>query len=397
MLSYCQTCVLFVCITMLPATSGLHAYGHAYGPRPYDFNKTQYAAIAAKFEIFTVEKAHAAAVYGNASAKPPFSTNSIAATIGTARKIKALNTSVKVLMYWNAALHYNMYECESQVQSGWLYKNPTKPNPPFYNYSIPEFRTWWVQCAVNTIQDAAGALDGLFLDATPKVDRSNDISAWGHMVDELRAKLGGDAIIIDNGFFLAPSGAEYAGSDAWNHTGVCYVESMAQIGRALKNGNNKLTPPISSYDLDVKHLQWLAEASAANPHKVFIGHGHVDVPPAQPKSTEMVVPDTFRFGLVKYMLVTSSMEHGYFLANNGGYEIDDGLLDQPMSVYTGQGVGCGEPTEPFIVRRAVSLDSAQPSLGSYVLSRKFQHGHVELNLASQTALIDCAPPNINAL
>lgn len=101
-------------VLAIPACA-LHAYGHAYGPRPYDFNDDQYAAIASKFEIFTVEKAHAAAVYGNASAKPPFTTNSIAATVGTARKIKALNPSVKVLMYWNAALHYNMYECEREV------------------------------------------------------------------------------------------------------------------------------------------------------------------------------------------------------------------------------------------------------------------------------------------
>eukprot|EP00662_Eupelagonemidae_sp_cell21_P036635 gene36635-46162_t len=63
----------------------------------------QYAAIASRFSIFTVEKAHAAA-----------RTNSVRATVGTARKIKALNESVKVLMYWNAALNFNFYECESE-------------------------------------------------------------------------------------------------------------------------------------------------------------------------------------------------------------------------------------------------------------------------------------------
>jgi len=78
--------------------SGLHAYGHAYGPRPLDFTPGQYAAIASRFAIFTVEKDHAAAVYGNISAPPPSRTNSIAATVGTARKIKALNANVKVLL-----------------------------------------------------------------------------------------------------------------------------------------------------------------------------------------------------------------------------------------------------------------------------------------------------------
>lgn len=40
---------------------------------------------------------------------------------------------------------------------------------PFYNYSVPAFREWWVACAVNAITGSDGLLDGLFLDATPKI------------------------------------------------------------------------------------------------------------------------------------------------------------------------------------------------------------------------------------
>lgn len=65
----------------------------------------------------------------------------IKATVGTARKLKvvqthiyihisshafmvqAINSSIRVLMYWNSALHYNMYECESQVQPSWIHPN----------------------------------------------------------------------------------------------------------------------------------------------------------------------------------------------------------------------------------------------------------------------------------
>lgn len=245
-----------------------------------------------------------------------------------------------------------------------------------------------MKCAVDAIQGAGGVLDGLFLDATPKVDKSGDILAWGHMVDELRAKLGSDAIILDNGFFLAKSGIGYAGREAWAHTGVCYVESMASIGANPARNFGELPSP---YDLDVQHLRWLADASAANPHQIFVGHGEIDIPSAMPRASSTNLSDVFRFGLVKYMLVTSSMENGYYLANNNGYEIDGGLLDQPMSVYTGSGVGCGEPTESFRIVNVSSRDADQSTAISYALSRQFQHGHVELNLVSHTSIIACSP------
>lgn len=35
------------------AVAGLHAYGHAYGPRPADFTEEQYAAVARRFAVFT--------------------------------------------------------------------------------------------------------------------------------------------------------------------------------------------------------------------------------------------------------------------------------------------------------------------------------------------------------
>lgn len=109
----------FVALQMFDVCYSLNAYGHAFS-RPSDFTPAEYAQIARFFPIFTVEKDHAQAVYGNATASAPFNTNSYAATVGTAKKIKDLNESVRVLMYWNAALHYNFYECESEVQPQWL-------------------------------------------------------------------------------------------------------------------------------------------------------------------------------------------------------------------------------------------------------------------------------------
>eukprot|EP01043_Picozoa_sp_COSAG02_P052415 COSAG02_NODE_5642_length_4160_cov_2.781335_4_plen_104_part_00 len=88
----------------------------------------------------------------------------------------------------------------------------------------------------------------------------------------------------------------------------------------------------------------------------------------------------FEFGLAKYMLVTYSMSNGWFLANSG-YSIDGGLLQQPESVYTGAGVGCGEPTASFV----------RPDSKGYLLTRKFEHGTVSVNVKAGTGRISCNP------
>ena len=56
-----------VLISAVPGTAGaLHAYGHAFS-RPDDFTHSQIAAVASRFEIFTVEKGTAENHYGRRS------------------------------------------------------------------------------------------------------------------------------------------------------------------------------------------------------------------------------------------------------------------------------------------------------------------------------------------
>jgi hypothetical protein len=342
----------------------LNAYGHAYS-RPNDFTAAQYTKITSDFKIFTVEKEHAVNVYGNHSARRPFNTNSIAATVGTARKIKALKPSTKVLMYWNAAIHFNFYECESEVQASWTYPDPSGKNRIFYNYSVPAFRDWWVKCAIDAVHGSEGALSGLFFDAIPKVDKAFGIVEWGKMVDEIRKALGPDAILLDNGFFLKQ---KLAGTDAWAHTGWSYVESLKTIG----------TSPTFTPEQDVQAMSWLANASRAYPNRTLVGHGDIST---KSGAVAGALDPKFVFGLAKYLLITSSSENGWFLANDGGYSIDDGLLDQPSSVYqSADGVGCGEPTAPF---QRVGGSS------SHKLHRLFEKGSVTVDFDTQTASIDC--------
>ena len=343
-------------LAQLPTAAALHAYGHAFS-RPGDFSDAQIAAIARRFQVFTVEKSTAESAYGRNS--------SIAATVGTAHRIKALNPTVQILMYWNAALHYGTYECESAVEPSWLLPGP---HQPYYNYSVPAFRAWWVRCAVDAVQTSGGLLDGVFLDATPKVANGDcggpgaeQMALWEAMVGELRAALGPAAVIIDNGFYLAgrsPHCVQLAGAAAWEVTGAAYAESLASIGTGK-------APP----EQDLAHLVWLANASKAHPTLRLIGHGSID--PA--------APATFEFGLAKYMLVASSLAEGWFLANTN-YSIDGGLLSQPERAFGSTGLGCGEPQGDLL---------REGGEDSFLLTRQFAHGTVAVDIKGGTATIKC--------
>eukprot|EP01052_Picozoa_sp_SAG31_P015115 SAG31_NODE_962_length_10731_cov_4.198552_6_plen_463_part_00 len=367
---------LVLCAAVLVAAAApahsLHAYGHAYS-RPLDFTDSQIQQIAARFEIFTVEKGSATSTYGPRS--------SIAATIGTAKRIKGLNSSVRVLMYWNAAIHYDLYECERDVKSTWLVPGPGSHREPFYNYSVPEFRQWWVKCAVDAVLRSEQMLDGVFLDATPKVmdgqcytQRSQAQVYWNSMVDQIRSQLPRHAVCMDNGFFLAgkfPRSVRLAGADAWQHSGTTYTESLSNIGRWSE------PPDRAALEQAVSHLRWIANSSAANPKLRMVGHGAIGVNVTAAGSAASRMDPEFLYGLAKYMLVTSSMEDGWFLANDG-YSISEGLLLQPMAAYS-NGLGCGEPVGSF--RKFTQQE--------FVLTRSFERGSVQVDLNTASAKILC--------
>lgn len=233
---------------------------------------------------------------------------------------------------------------------------------------------------MDAVRNSRGAIDGLFLDATPKVAAGQCGTAgatgqrlWGEMVDQIRGALGPDVLIIDNGFYLAGPGTsrqkELAGTDAWVHSGSTYTESVASIGTSVRG------------EPAVDHLRWIAEAAAANPTLRMIGHGGIDPTPPSPRGNRTMGAG-FEFGLAKFLLTTASTENGWFLANEG-YGIDQGLLSQPMWVYGGApgsiAKECGEPTESFV----------RSGPANYILTRKFAHGRVSVDVMQGTGKIEC--------
>ena len=348
--------LLSPCVSILP-------YGHAF-QTPGDFTEPEYAFIAATYPIFTVEKRHAAGVYGDPSAPAgsPRRFNSIAASVGTARKIKALNPAARVFMYWNAVLHYNMYECEEEVQPSWLLRRGAQPQL-IYDYSVASFRTWWVSCAVGALRNNSGVLDGLFIDAAPKLARLSDNAAeayalFGGMLDEVRRQCPA-AFVVFNGDFLEPSGGVLAKStELLPHADAVYVESMANL--ATDRADNPART--------IAYLNFVAASasSAGVPAgKQFFAHGHLD-----PANAER----SFTFGLAIFLLVAPDPSTGWFLANDG-YHVGQGVLT-PHPAY---GFAYGAPRGPFAV------------IGD-VLSRAFDNAAVAVDLKGLNATITMGSP-----
>ena len=351
----CSSHGFLILLLLLTHAQSILQYGHAY-QTPGDFSADDYETIAATFPIFTVEKRHAPAIYGNASLPYPFQSNSIAASIGTARKIKALNSSVRVLMYWNSALHWNFYECEADVRPSWLLPASHHLPAPSYNYSVPEFRAWWVNCAVGALMNSSGALDGLFVDAVPKLtwvgQPPNANELWGEMLDAVRAAVP-HVFIIYNGDYYSHSSAVIANSSLLMHANAVYIESMADLIVDAKTDNLSMI---------TEYLQYVAAAAAANPGKPHFGHGTV--------TNSSHTDPAFTFGLAVFLLVTPAPSSSYFIANFG-YRIDQGVLF-PHTEYAW---AVGEPLGSFSVK------------GSK-LTRLFANATVIVDLKTQSAQIN---------
>jgi hypothetical protein len=258
-------------------------------------------------------------------------------------------------------LHYNMYECEEEVQPSWLLRRGSQPQL-VYNYAVANFRAWWVSCPVEALRNSRGALDGLFVDAAPKIARlsvnaTQAYAQFGEMLDEIRRQLPA-AFVLFNGDFLEPSGSVLAKStELLPHADAVYVESMANLATD-RAGNPAQT---------IAYLNFIAASASAkvSAGKQFFAHGHLDLANAE---------RSFTFGLAVFLLVVSDPSTGWFLSNDG-YHVGQGLL-VPHPAY---GFAYGAPRGPF-------------SVNGNVLSRIFDNATVMVNLSGLIATIVMGSP-----
>ena len=275
----------------------IQRYGHGFS-EPNDFRPEEYEYIANNYSIFTVEKRHAWADYGP---KP----NTEAATIGTAQKLKKINPDIKVLIYWNIVLNWNFYESQTEFNKhpDWKYRDwifqHAKANPvPMYDLNNPEVQQWWVNAIVDPI--LRGDLDGVFLDASPKVPKEQYESLF-KMIDTVRARIGEDKIVIYNGFRV-DSTVLQGGQDFIEHTSGVFIEFF-------------LHKPLDTKEEAAFLFDNLIEAEKA---------GKMIIPRGSPNSVLPGTQDPFLFSFASFLLFYGP--ESYYIYN-AGYNKTQGMFD----------------------------------------------------------------------
>jgi hypothetical protein len=97
-------------------------------------------------------------------------------SLEAARKIKSINSKVKILFYLNAMVHYAGYSANDYFKEEWLMMDPITNTPYMwrgkftsYNHTNVDFRKWWIQRALDMVTN--DEIDGIFIDGLCKVNR----------------------------------------------------------------------------------------------------------------------------------------------------------------------------------------------------------------------------------
>ncbi|MFC1766209.1 putative glycoside hydrolase, partial [Planctomycetota bacterium] len=279
----------------------IQRYGHGFS-EPNDFTPEEYDYIAKNYSIFTVEKRHAWGEYGP---KP----NTEAATIGTAKKLKEINPDIKVLMYWNIVLNWNFYESQTEfnkhpewVYRDWVFQHANHDPVPMYDLNNPQVQTWWVNAIVDPI--LRGDLDGVFLDAGPKVPKEQYKSLF-KMIDTVRAKIGDDKIVIYNGYRVPNATTLQGGKDFIDHTTGVFVEFF-------------LHSPLDTKEEAAFLFDNLIEAEKA---------GKMIIPCGKPQSRLPGTKEPFLFNFASFLLFYGP--NSYYLYNSGYNKTQGMFKDYP--------------------------------------------------------------------
>jgi len=279
----------------------IQRYGHGFS-EPEDFTPEEYDYIAKNYSIFTVEKRHAWGEYGP---KP----NTEAATIGTAKKLKAINPDIKVLLYWNIVLNWNFYESQTEfnkhpewVFRNWVFQHANHDPIPMYDLNNPEVQEWWVNAIVDPV--LRGDLDGVFLDAAPKVPKDQYENLF-KIIDEVREKIGHDKIVIYNGYRVPDAATLQGGKEFIEHTTGVFIEFF-------------LHSPLDTKEEAAFLFDNLIEAEKA---------GKMIIPRGSPNSVLPGTRQPFLFSFASFLLFYGP--DSYYIYNSGYNKTQGMFQDYP--------------------------------------------------------------------
>ena len=211
-----------------------------------------------------------------------------------------------------------------------------------YNLENEAVRQWWLDSVANLV--TRGSLDGVFLDAIPKIPEAQ-IPIFIEMLQELRRRIGDDKLILYNGFRVMQPDKILGGPEVLEETSGVFVEAF-------------FSKPVTTKERGAALLE--AMSKAAEERKTIIARGS----PERCWGTTRQDPT---FALAAFLIAAGP--ESYF-CYNWGYNIDEGAL-----------------ADFEILRKGVGAPRGKPKRKGWVFTREFEHARVRVNLEKAEAEI----------
>jgi putative glycosyl hydrolase-like family 15 (GHL15) protein len=292
-----------------------------------------------------------------------------------AQQLKKINPDMKVIFYWNTFLDYPMFQAHQEYEQHpewWLRTVDGKLDKKQghlrrYDLSNSDVRAWWTDVAHKAVIE--GSCDGVFMDAFPQIVAAGNKRLWGlekyeaiqaglrAVIKETRAKIGDDKLIFYNGIRTTPT--SQIGNDFSNHTDAVMIEHFGHFNSGTKE----------CMLIDIQEMMNSGKKGKIVVFKAWPGFAWVDRQ-AMRESSETkrkIAAENITFPLAAFLV--GAQENCYFIYN-WGYRMEMGCLqwypefDKPL----------GEPLGDMVRE-------------GWILSRKFKHASVWVNLESKEARI----------
>lgn len=338
--------------------------------------------IAEKFPLVVIEKMHG-------QGDPEFAGRVDKAVFLDAARLKAANSAVKVLFYFNPFVDYRYYSWKNKLPEipAWALRDP-QGNPIYkdrghvkflqFDISRQDFMDWWIQ-QVSLVADQP-QIDGIFIDALSQIVRQPTIKykTWGRekylsmrwhchvLLAESRKALNGK-ILINNGLFAAVDGL-YDGGISWleNADGVM-VEHFGASNSRDSEGNLYADRMVQEFKL----IDKAAEMNSVTMVKAWPGDMYFLNPKYSKYTREErmeVARKNLEFAMAAFLI--SARENCYF-GYSWGWEHEEGWMqwfsefDRPL----------GQP-------------KGEARRDAWKFFREFEHARVQLDLEHETAKIE---------
>jgi hypothetical protein len=346
------------------------------GKRDDDFSTSE-ARFLARFPLVTIEKSQA--IRKGLSCEE--------GTVRAARQIKAINPKTRVLFYLNAVIDWPGYDARAEFERhpDWALRDKAGSPVLFrerkqFDLANPDVREWWSGVCAAMMQ--AAPLDGVFMDAIPKIAMQEQVnrrtfgdakyealeSGLRELMRLTKQKIGPKRILLYNGLRGDRSRWKDGGMRYLKYADAAMIEHFGGISSMNPDGTVKK-------ELVAADIEMIQAASAEGKMVLVKGwpaftRSYPDTskyPPSQ-DAKRSAARREIEFPLACFLVAAGPSS--YFLYT-WWYEMRDGALEW----YPEYDKPLGAPKGP--ARRS-----------GFVYDREFEHAKVRVDLEANQAKID---------